>query len=511
MASPHLSNRGLPLRWLVTAALNLALLTTSPSAVAQEGDEGDANLEAISESLTQPLPLGLWTEVGASAAWIAKDPHAGVNLGIGLESERFALHLSAPLWVRIYDLPPEDAPAPATPARAFCRFVRCVEWTKGDDVDWGALSRILTELRLGDDADMLYLRGGPLHGHLGTGQLINHVWGSPVWDERQAGVYARAKLPWAKTTAEFLAPGVLTAYALSGARLSTRPVMAFTDDGGDGIAGGLLDSLRRLELSLEVTTDLVMPLQNPALAALPPTSTRPLSAAAAEVAWDLFPSAWWIQATPLLSTSGMWGLSKTGRGAAEVGGAIGGGARLRFSFPYVAALVEGVGGIQTSAHRASVFGGLYLVERRQLLAPSTTTPIGIGNAPAPGGAYGRFFGEVMVADFVRLGARLQLEELAGANVAEAWADVALWTFRGGARVIRRGLSFDRGASETVFGGTTLLALEARWAFWGPFAARARVQRLPRNVGRVLSIDDDIIVGVEAAFVFGLQRNVLNWF
>lgn len=496
---------------LILAAI-FAGLTTSPAVFAQEGDDGAPGLDAVSESLTQPLPLGLWTEVGASAAWIAQDPHAGAHLGIGLESERFALHLRAPLWVRVYDLPPEDAPAPATPARTFCRFVRCVEWTKGDAVDWGALSRILAELRLGDDSDALYLVGGPLHGHLGSGQLINHVWGSPVWDERQAGVYARARLPWAKTTAEFLTPGVLTAYALSGARVSTRPVMAFTDDDGDAPLDAVKRSLRQIEVAFEVATDLVLPLQNPSIGtALPPISTRPLTAVAAEVAWDLFPTTWWFQVTPLLSTSGMWGLSTTGRGVGEVGGAIGAGGRLRLSFPYVAALVEGVGGVQTSAHRAGLFGGLYLLERRQLLVPASSTNHGIGNAPAPGGGYGRLFGEVMLADFVRLGARLQLEELPGANLAEAWADVALWTFRGGARVIRRGLSFDRGATEAIFGGTTLLALEARWAFWGPFAARARVQRLPRNVGRTLRVDDDVMVGLEAAFVFGLKRNVLDWF
>ncbi len=493
----------------------LCIFSTSPAAVAQEtlateDDEAQA-LNAANESLSRPLPLGLWTEIGLSGAYLDKDPHVGARVGLGFEGNRFALHLQLPVWLRVYDLPPTDPPAPATPVRQLCKVVRCVEWTDGDAVDWGALSRILGELRLGDPGDVLFLRGGPLHGHLGTGQLVNQVWGSPVWDERQAGVYAKAQIPWAKTTAEFLAPGVLTAYQLSGARVSTRPVMTFTDEGEPGLVGAAINSLRRIEIAAEVATDLLMPLRSPAIGTvLPPTTTRPLAALGAEATWDVLPSDWWVQVTPLLTASGMWGLSTTGRGAAEVGGGVGAGTRLRLSFPYVAALVEGVGGVQTAAHRSGIFGGLYLVERRQLLVPLATEVGGVGNAPAPGGGFGRFFGELVVADVVRFGGRLQLEETVGANVAEAWADVALWTFRGGARVIRRGLTVDRGVTEAVFGGTTLVALEARWAFWGPFAARARVQRLPRNIGRELSIDDDVVVGVEAAFVFGLERNFLDW-
>ena len=404
--------------------------------------------------------------------------------------------------------------------RQVCAIVRCVEWTTdaGAAIDWGALSRILSTLRLGHEGDVVYVRGGPLHGHLGTGQLINAVWGSPVWDARQAGVYAKANLPFASTSLEFFTPGVLTAYALSGARVASKPFRLLVDEHAAGVGGALLQSLRRVEVATEVAADALLPVADAAVVpgqrALP-TGTRPLLGGVVEATWDLFPESWWIQLTPLATSSAQWGLTSSGEGRPQIGAGGGGGLRAQMAFPYVAARIEGVVGLQTQAHRAGVFGGLYLLERRALLVPldattRSTLGRGIARVPAPGGLFGRASGEFIVADILRVGARVQVEEASAANVAEAWADVALWTFRGGARVIRRDLVTDRGATAFAFGGQTLLALEARWAFWGPFAASARVQRLPRFAASALRIDDDIFLGLEAAFVFGLQRSLLEW-
>ena len=48
-----------------------------------DGETGDSSgLEAQKESLSAPLPVGLWTQAGMSAAYLARDPHVGVDVGI---------------------------------------------------------------------------------------------------------------------------------------------------------------------------------------------------------------------------------------------------------------------------------------------------------------------------------------------------------------------------------------------------------------------------------------------
>lgn len=441
-------------------------------------------VQAVGARPKEGLSLGATLEAGL----LERDLWAGGSLALGYEHDLVGLRLRAPIYLRVFDLPPKT-PRGAGP----CALVRCEALGLHEEgFELEGLSRIVEHLRLGQPGDALYARGGPLFVTLGQGRLIERYLNSPDPDRFVSGLYARARLPLLGASFEGVVGNLFAPQRLFGARAALRPLRfgAFLND--QDVWARLLG---RLAVGLEAAADLTLPAA-PGGARDPPE--RPLVGGALDVTWPLFDEGGLVQLAPFVAGGLLYGLSKDGGLSAEMGAGASAGATLELRLPFVGLRVDGAVGLDAPAHRAGIFGLLYGVERRTAVAGGVAAGGGLSRVPAPGGAGFSAGGELVLLDALSVGARYRKDAAPGSGTLESSLEAAHGSARLSARGIRRGVDAPRDA----FGWDprTLLVIEASWGVFGPLSAFVRYVRMPRFVSGTLRTDDDVLVGVSGDLV-----------
>lgn len=449
-----------------------------------------AQLDAPDSSLGAPPPMGLWLGAELGGGVVDHDPVLVASVGVGIEHEVLALHLRAPVALRLVDLEPREPPSPA-----LCTVVRCAEWTEGGALSAAALSRLLDEARVFHPGDLLHARAGKLSTTFGTGQLIDRYTNAAEWDRRHTGLYAELNSGWRGAAAQALVGNLLSPQELFGARFAARPLQ---DPAAEGLGARLLG---RMSVGLELAGDAVAPAgvaTDATGALLPGAATRPLLGGAAQLVWPLLDDGA-VQVEPWVGASVVSGLraSESAAPGAGVGGAVGISASLDAAM--VAVKVEARAVADGPAHRSSVFSTLYDVDRRRVLSlGGVLQDTGVAELPAPGGYGGRVGLELRVLDFVRLASMAHFDPVVQASRLDASVDVGAGPVRVGARVIERAVTSP--AAIGSFPARSLGVLEASWVFWAPFSLHARWLHAPRLSAPAPRVDDDVVVGVACNLV-----------
>lgn len=452
-------------------------------------------------TIDQAPPEGLWLSAQAGAGVIGGDVAGGVSLGVGVETQPFALHLRAPVVFRLVDLPPASGGSTSVTLPSSCRVIRCEEWLEGGELSPDALTRVIDELRVLRPGDVFHLRGGPLFVTLGHGQLVSRYTNAADWDRRRSGLYAESNLPWGLTQVQALTGGIFSPQELFGARAAVSPLYDTDDE-------ELLDRfLGRLRLGVEAAGDLTAPLGQATDVVgdvRPGSASTPLVGLAADLAWPLFddPAAGeggGVQLEPWIGASVLSGLrNDEGRGLGA-----GGAAGLEGTVDLiVVALRAGIRLlVDGPRHRSALFSTLYDVDRRRFLdADGIYAPVGVAELAAPGGVGGAGSLEVLVLRVVKVGARLHLDPVPEATQAELFAEVAAGPVRVAARALQR--AFTDVESGLRFGDHTYVVAEATWAVLPPVSLFARWHHTPRFKSGALQADDDVFIG--ASFDLVLQ-------
>lgn len=449
-----------------------------------------AELPAEHARVSGTLAQGLWLGATLEGAYLARDLWAGGSLGLGFEHASFALHLRAPLYLSVVDLPPHrENPAPA------CAFVRCAEWLdESGELRLESLSRVVDHLRLGRPGDLFYARAGPLFATLGSGRVVDRYLNSPEHDRRQSGVYARLSLPFAGLSSELVVGNLFAPQRFTGGRLEARPLEPLL--GGLPLVGGLLG---RLTLALDGAADLTV--------ASPYTFRRDrratLASGALEALWPLFPEGGLFSFTPFASLGIAHGLSPDGN--MPLGMALGlgtsAGARAELRVPFVAFRAQASANLDGAGHRTGLFGTLYEVERQRAFAGASQPSGNLVSVPAPGGLGWSARGEVVFLDITRVGLRYLDDTAPGGDLLEAYGEVGFFGFLAGVRALRRGAE---GAHDLfALDERTLIVAESSLRVWGPLSLFARWYRTPRvERSGALRVDDDVLVGVSGDLVLG---------
>lgn len=466
---------------------SLAVALVLLAACSARADEG---LAPASQAVGRERVAGFGLSLSLEGGLLERDLWAGGSVGAGFEHEAFALRLRAPLQLRVLDLAPESPRPPG-----FCAVVRCEAFgvhEEGFEVE--GISRVVEELRLGRPEEAVYARGGPLLATLGSGRLIERYLNSPDPDRPQSGLLLVARLPWLGLSLEGLVGNLLVPQKLSALRLEARPLrlLSFLDE-----EDPMARLFGRLALSLEGAGDLVVPV-SPYGARPPLARARPLLGSALEVAWPLLDEGGWLQLAPFAAGSLLYGLSSTGDVTGELGVGASAGGRAELRVPYLGLRVDGEVVADSPAHRTGVFGLLYDIERKHALAGAVVDGGGIARVPARGGLGFALGAEAVVASALRLGVRYRRDTADGGSTGEAFAEVALFSFRAGAHAVRRDL--ERLEDALAWDERTLLVVEGAWGFFGPLSAFARYQRAPRFADGKLRVDDDVQVGVSLDLV-----------
>lgn len=449
-----------------------------------------AELPADDARVSGPLAEGLWLGATLEGAYLARDVWAGGSLGLGVEHRHFALHLRAPLYLSVMDLPPPRDEA--TPA---CAFVRCAEWLdESGELRLEALSRVVEHLRVGRPGDLLYARAGPLFATLGSGRVVDRYLNSPEHDRRQSGLYARLSVPFAGLGAELVVGNLFAPQRFLGGRLEARPLEPVV--GGLPFIGGLLG---RFTLALDMAADLDAP--SPYAFATGGKTT--LATGALEALWPLLPEGGLVSFTPFASLGLAHGLSPDG--AAPEGMALGFGssvgARAELRVPFVAFRVQASANLDGAGHRTGLFGTLYEVERWRAFAGAHVPGGPIASVSAPGGLGWSARGELVFLDAMRAGLRYIDDSVPGGDLMEAYGEVGFLGFLAGMRALRRAPA---DANDLVaVDERTLIVAESSLRVWGPVSVFARWYRTPRvTPGGPLRVDDDVLVGVSGDLVLG---------
>jgi hypothetical protein len=442
--------------------------------------------------LAEPEPEGLWLSSQVSSGVVDQDVALALSAGAGMELGWLAVHVTAPLTLRLVDLPP--ATSPALPS--CCSWMRCEEWLEAGELSPDALVRLVEDARLFRPGDLFHARAGRLFSTFGHGQLLSRYTNAADWDRRRTGLFLEANLPWGQTQAQALAGSLLSPQDLFAARIATRP---FHDDDAAGVFDRLLG---RLRFGVEAAGDAAAP-SGPVTDAfgdiVPGAPTHPLGGLALDVDWPLFEDTG-FQLEPWLGGSAVGGLSGPGGRGVGFGASAGldvgvdvvvfalhGGARL---------ILDGPG------HRSAVFSTLYDVDRRRYaLSTGGFSNSGVADLKAPGGIGGAASLELVVLRAFAVGARLHVDPVPEASQLELFADLDAGPVRLGARALQRAL---REPNDTVaFGDRTFVVTEAAWAIWPPFSLFARWLHGPRfedappggyRPGDPVA-DDDVLVGV----------------
>ena len=466
-----------------TSCIALALLL---AASAHAEDTLAPRPQAVGASRAE----GLWLSSTLEGGLLERDLWAGGTLGIGVEHDVIGLHLRAPVYLRGLDLPPETVRSPGV-----CGVVRCeVFGVHEDGWELEGISRVVDELRLGRPGEALYARGGPLLVTLGSGRLVERYLNSPDPDRPQSGLLLHARLPWLGLALEGMVGNLFVPQKLSALRAEARPlrILSFLD-GDDPWAR----FLGRLALSVEGAGDLVAPTAPHDVTTLH-SPAHPVVGGAVEAAWPFFDEGGVFQLSPFVAGGALYGLSAKGDARAELGLGASAGGRMELRAPYVGVRLDGALVVDGPAHRTGVFGLLYEIERKQALVGAAVEGGGVLRVPAPGGVAYTVAAEAVVVDLLRLGARYRRDSAPGGSTGEAYAEVALASFRGGAHFIRRGI--ERVDDVVRWDERTLVVVEGSVGFWGPLSAFVRYQRAPRFVASGLRVDDDVIAGVSLDFV-----------
>lgn len=454
---------------------------------------GAAPLPPPTYALDAPSLDGAWLSAQGGAGLIGRDGVVGVSLGMGVETDPFALHLRAPLVLRVWDQPPAVGEGGSVPPG--CVVVRCEEWLERGALSWDALSRIVEEVRIARRGEPFHLRGGALLMTLGHGQLVSRYTNAADWDRRRSGVYVGSQLDSRALHAEALVGGIASPQELFAARVALRPLLdpARSDSALDRLLG-------RLRLGLEAAGDATAPVGRATDArgdVRADARTRPIVGTAAELTWPLLEDGM-VQVAPWVGGSFMTGLELPS-GEAGVGVGLQAGIDVELELVVVALrggarlLVDSIG------HRSAVFSSLYDVDRRRFLGPTASRATGVAELAAPGGVGGAGSIEAIVLDVLRLGARAHIDPVFSASETEVFAEVGAGAVHVAARALQRA---DSTSGVLVPARLPLfVAAEAAWAVWPPFSVVGRWLRTPRfhPVGSgptpaQLSLDDDIFVG-----------------
>ncbi|MDP2342237.1 MAG: hypothetical protein Q8O67_14870 [Deltaproteobacteria bacterium] len=435
----------------------------------------------------EPGPSGLALSAAVVGGVVGGDGVIGLTLGAGIESAPFALHLKAPVLLRLIDSAPVvDAALPS-----FCGLVRCEELLAGEELDPTAIARLLDELRVFEPGDVFHLRAGGLVATLGSGAVVDRFTTAASWDRRTSGAFAALRLPWHRLRADVVVADVVSPGELLAARIEAEP----------------LDELA-LRIALDSGVDLFAPIdlvdRNGALPA--GSVTRPLTSTSLSAGYallegtiDLLPRLELMATTGLSSDGGRaWSFDKGGLGAGA-----GAGVDVGVDLDVVDARFRLTGTLGTAGQRRGLFSTLYLVERRAALVGASVDGGGIARVPAPPGAGLDARLEASVFDVVVPLVRLHLEPAPGANAAEAGVVVDVEPVSVSLSLLRRGFSGVDVVGLDLERQPLVGALQASWRFWGPLSLSLRWLRLPRfqssrqSSQPGLRVDDDVLVSLSA--------------
>lgn len=444
---------------------------------------------ALSVAALDEKPQGLLLHASAEAAWLDGDPAGGAAVGAGIETAPFGLYLKAPLWIRVWDLPPLVDPSLPPP----CRVVRCDDFLPGGTFEWQSLSRVVDELRLFRAGDLFHLRGGPLYVAFSHGLLVDGATNRLEFDRRGSGLYAEANLPFAALAARGLALDLFRPHELAALRVDGRPLSPlFAEDAG--FVGRLLG---RFAVGVEAAVDATAPTDPASVdragVVRPGAPTRPVGGVVVDATWGLLDPGF-LQLAPFVAGSAATGLSVDGGVGGQTGVGAAGGVDVSLDAVFAVLQVGAAGTLDGPAHRHGVFDLAYTVERRRALFGASVEGGGVARVPAPGGFGGRLSMSLSVLSAVSLGAKLDLEPAPGGNHAEVFLQGARGPARGALRFVQRG--FDDVGGLFAWGQGSILLAEAGFAIWGPFSVFGRWWRAPRFdlQDGVPRMDDDVFVG-----------------
>lgn len=426
----------------------------------------------------EPGPAGLKLGVSVDGGVLGGDVVVGGSVGVGVESDPFALHLKAPAFLRVVDVDPGvDRSLPS-----FCSWFRCEDVVDGTRLDPTAVARVLDELRLFRPNDVFSLRAGQLTASLGSGAVVERFTTASSWDRRTSGAFSAVHLPWKHLDVEALVGDVVSPDQLLALHVSLSPL----DDLGWYVAA-------------ESAADLFAPVDRVDRrgSVIKGADTRPLTSTTLQTGWRLLDSA--VDLAPRVEAGVVTGLSEDGGEAGEAGVGVGAGVDVGLDVGVVDARLKVTGSLGTPAFRRGLFQTLHLVERRTALVGASIDGGGLARVAAPGGAGLDVRLDASVWDTIAPLLRLHLENAAGGNAAEVGAIVDVSQLQFSLSVLRRGF-VDVGSlvGNDVEVAPIVGAMAASWRFWGPLSLSVRWLRLPRFGGAGgLRIDDDVLFSVSA--------------
>jgi len=422
------------------------------------------------------VPQGLHLGAGVGVGVVGGDVAALVDVGAGIETAPFALHLRAPLTLRLIDLPP----AVSTSSPSWCRQVRCEELLNGQALDPTAIARVVDELRLFRPGDAVHARVGRLAATLGAGASVDRFTTMASWDRRTSGGFASARIP--DVGVDVVVADVVSPLELVAGRLDVVPF-------------GL-----PIVLGVEGAVDAFAPddVVDAGGVVRPGAATRTIGTAGVDARLPVLLGPFTI--APRLELAGSTGLRADGGdlvdGAPSLGGGVAGGVDAAFKVAFLEVRGLGVVGVASPGHRRGLFSTFHLVERRQALAGSVVDGGGVVHVPAPGGVGLDLRLDASVLDAVAPLLRLHLEPSPGANALELGVVVDLDPVQLSLSATRRAFVDVAGVVDVdLVRHPLLLVAEAGWRVWGPLSVWARWYRLPRFRDGALAVDDDVLVGV----------------
>jgi hypothetical protein len=426
-------------------------------------------------------PVGVHLGVGVGVGVVGGDVVAAVDVGVGIETSPFALHLRAPPIFRLVDLPPT---VPSSQPSA-CRVFRCEEALNGQRLDPTALARVIDEVRLFRPGDVVHARVGRLTATLGAAATVDRLTTMASWDRRTSGAFGSLRLPFQElradvVVADVISPLELVAGRVEGAPLPFIPIVVGVEGAVDAFAPD------------DVVDD--------AGVVGPTVATRPVGAGLVDVRVPITLGVFSL--APRGELSATTGLTADG-GDVDGGVASGGGGAVGLEAGFKVSFVELSGltmvGASSPGHRRGLFSTFHLVERRRALVGSAVDGGGLVHVPAPGGLSVDVRLEASILDAVAPLLRLHLEPSPGANAVEVGTVFDIDPVQVSVSVIRRGFVDVGGVFDAdVDARPVLVAAEAAWRIVGPVSLWARWYRLPRFGGGTLKADDDVLVGVAIA-------------
>lgn len=428
------------------------------------------------------VPPGLHLSAGLAAGLVAGDVAALVDIGAGIETTPFALHLRAPVTLRLLDLPP----AVSTALPWWCRHVRCEELLNGQTLDPTAVARVVDEVRLFRPGDTLHARAGRLAATLGAGASVDRFTTMGSWDRRTSGVFASLRVP--DVGIDVMVADVVSPLELMAGRLDVvpfgLPVIVGAEGGVDALApDAIVDAGGVVR---------------------PGAATRTLGTVGVDARLPLFVGPFTV--APRLELAGTTGLRADGGepvdGELPIGGGVAGGVDAAFKVAFLEVRALGVIGVSSAGHRRGLFSTFHLVERRRALAGSVVDGGGVVHVPAPGGVGVDLRLDASILDAVAPIARLHLEPSPGANALEVGVVVDLDPVQLSMSATRRAfVDLASLVDDDLTRRPLLLVAEVGWRFWGPLSLQARWYRLPRFRDGDLVVDDDVLVGVSVNGAF----------